>query len=173
MTCSTYSSLTATLLLTINIYSMVTLSIEDHFRFSACLLSLPGSASTKIFCIWQEETMKPSKSIKFMDLRDKFKQNTKTLECTKHSLRCFAHCHLPMSSTVRLWYAMVVFPPMTALNWRTLRTPIDFYSPLRKEPCAIYFGQILQSLTEGHRVKEVHQWRSAQILQTNFYKQMD
>lgn len=69
--------------------------------------------------------MKPDKSIWFMDLKDRFKQNLKTMESTKHSLNYSAVYLYHTFSTRKLWSAMVDYQLKIMLRWLISKKSID------------------------------------------------
>ena len=151
---TTSSNWTATPQRKISISSTAILSIEGPFRFSACLLLLPGNVPILTFCISPGETTKPSKSTISTGSKVKLRPSIKIQEYIRPSPNCSAICLWATSSTKRLWSVMEVFPPSMASNFKTSEIPSDLPSHLRKDWCATSYGPTPHSFPVTPPAKE-------------------
>lgn len=126
-----------------------------------------GNVRINNFYIWQEETIKLSKSIWFMDSRGKFRLNLKISVFIKHFLNCSVVYLWLMCSTKKLWSATVVYQAQMESLLRIFKIFKDLSKFLKKVSCVIYFGLILFMGMEENQVKEVFQWDSDKIFPIN------
>lgn len=126
-----------------------------------------GNVRINNFYIWQEETIKLSKSIWFMDSRGKFRLNLKISVFIKHFLNCSVVYLWLMCSTKKLWSATVVYQAQMESLLRIFKIFKDLSKFLKKVSCVIYFGLILFMGMEENQAKEVFQWDSDKIFPIN------
>lgn len=126
-----------------------------------------GNVRINNFYIWQEETIKLSKSIWFMDSRGKFRLNLKISVFIKHFLNCSVVYLWLMCSTKKLWSATVVYQAQMESLLRIFKIFKGLSKFLKEVSCVIYFGLILFMGMEENQVKEVFQWDSDKIFPIN------
>lgn len=126
-----------------------------------------GNVRINNFYIWQEETIKLSKSIWFMDSRGKFRLNLKISVFIKHFLNCSVVYLWLMCSTKKLWSATVVYQAQMESLLRIFKIFKDLSKFLKEVSCVIYFGLILFMGMEENQAKEVFQWDSDKIFPIN------
>lgn len=126
-----------------------------------------GNVRINNFYIWQEETIKLSKSIWFMDSRGKFRLNLKISVFIKHFLNCSVVFLWLTCSTKKLWSATVVYQAQMESLLRIFKIFKDLSKFLKEVSCVIYFGLILFMGMEENQAKEVFQWDSDKIFPIN------
>lgn len=126
-----------------------------------------GNVRINNFYIWQEETIKLSKSIWFMDSKGKFRLNLKISVFIKHFLNCSVVYLWLMCSTKKLWSATVVYQAQMESLLRIFKIFKGLSKFLREVSCVIYFGLILFMGMEENQAKEVFQWDSDKIFPIN------
>lgn len=126
-----------------------------------------GNVRINNFYIWQEETIKLSKSIWFMDSRGKFRLNLKISVFIKHFLNCSVVYLWLMCSTKKLWSATVVYQAQMESLLRIFKIFKGLSKFLKEVSCVIYFGLILFMGMEENQAKEVFQWDSDKIFPIN------
>lgn len=126
-----------------------------------------GNVRINNFYIWQEETIKLSKSIWFMDSKGKFRLNLKISVFIKHFLNCSVVYLWLMCSTKKLWSATVVYQAQMESLLRIFKIFKGLSKFLKEVSCVIYFGLILFMGMEENQVKEVFQWDSDKIFPIN------
>lgn len=126
-----------------------------------------GNVRINNFYIWQEETIKLSKSIWFMDSKGKFRLNLKISVFIKHFLNCSVVYLWLMCSTKKLWSATVVYQAQMESLLRIFKIFKGLSKFLKEVSCVIYFGLILFMGMEENQAKEVFQWDSDKIFPIN------